>query len=261
MKAIPNRALLALTGPDTLSLLERTVTHTVSNWAVDEVRYGGLLTPQGKIIADYLATRTEDGVLLDVHEDARDDLARRFKLFKLRADVKIEPRSDLYVLQSDAGTPDPRSDQLPRRFIMPSSADSVSDNYHALRVAAGVPEWGSDYRAAEVFPSDVNMDVMSGVDYSKGCFVGQEVASRMKRRGKIRKRSVVVSGEGFSAGDKLMAGDVPVGTITSTAGSMALALIRIDRAAGKALDVNGNPASIEMTDWLGEEIAAALSDA
>ena len=235
MKLIPNRSLLSLTGPDTIALLERTVTNSVANWDVGAVRYGGLLTPQGKIIADYLATRTEDGVLLDVHEDALEDLARRLKMFRLRSDVKIEVREDLQVQQSDAGPPDPRSDALPRRFYMPGGADGVSDNYHDLRIAAGVPEWGSDYRAADVFPTDVNMDVMNGIDYKKGCFVGQEVASRMKRRGKIRKRTVLIQGEALIAGDKVMAGDIPAGTITSTAGPLAHALIRVDRAAGKTL--------------------------
>lgn len=259
MILIPNRSILSLTGPDTLSLLERTVTHTVSNWATDEVRYGGLLTPQGKIIADYLATRTADGVLLDVHEDARDDLARRFKLFKLRADVKIEPREDLRVLQSDAGSPDPRSPVLPRRFIMPASADGISEDYHSLRIAAGVPEWGSDYATANVFPTDVNMDAMTGVDYSKGCFVGQEVASRMKRRGKIRKRTVLLRGDHLSSGDKVMAGENPTGEITSSAGPLALARLRIDRAAGKTLHVSGQEVSLEASDWLQSEMAEAMS--
>ena len=260
MKAIPNRAVLSLTGPDTIALLERTVTHTVASWPVDEVRYGGLLTPQGKIIADYLATRTDDGVLLDVHEDAAEDLARRFKLFRLRSDVTIAPRDDLRVLQSDAGAPDPRSDALPRRFLMPASADSVSDAYHDLRIAAGVPEWGSDYRAAEVFPSDINMDVMGGVDYKKGCFVGQEVASRMKRRGKIRKRTVVLRGEALSAGDKVMVGEAPAGEITSSAGPLALARLRIDRAVGQRLTVNEMPVEMDLPDWLGAEIAALTDD-
>ena len=259
MKRFPSRKILSLSGSDTIALLERTVTHTVANWTEGEIRYGGLLTPQGKIIADYLATRTEDGVLLDVHEDAIEDLARRLKMFRLRSDVTIEPREDLQVLQSDAGQPDPRSDALPRRFLMPGGADGESENYHALRIAAGVPEWGGDYRAAEVFPTDVNMDVMTGVDYKKGCFVGQEVASRMKRRGKIRKRTVVVRGDDLSVGDKVMAGDIPAGDITSTAGSLALARIRTDRALGKSLSVDEQSIDLDFPDWLQTEMADSLT--
>ena len=260
MKLIPNRAVLSLTGPDTLALLERTVTHTVANWGVDEVRYGSLLTPQGKIIADYLATRTEDGVVLDVHEDALEDLARRLNMFRLRSDVTIEPRDDLIVLQSDAGSPDPRANTLPRRFLMPGGADGISENYHDLRIAAGVPEWGSDYHSADVFPTDVNMDEMNGIDYKKGCFVGQEVASRMKRRGKVRKRTVLLKGDDLSKGDKVMIGDISAGTITSSAGSLALALLRIDRAAGKLLSVNNKSVTVQSPEWLQKEFAEILAD-
>ena len=154
MKLIPNRKILSLTGPDTIALLERTVTHNVANWAVEgDARYGSLLTPQGKIIADYLATRTEDGVLLDVHEDAAENLARRLKMFRLRSDVTIEPREDLQVLQSEAGSPDPRSGSIaPPLYDAWRCRRDMSDSYHDLRIAAGVPEWGSDYRAADVFP-------------------------------------------------------------------------------------------------------------
>ena len=253
MKAIPDRSLLSLTGPDTLSLLERTVTHSVSDWAEGEVRYGGLLTPQGKIIADYLATRTEGGVLLDVHREAREDLQRRLRMFRLRADVTIEPREDLHVLHSDAGTPDPRSPDLPRRFLMPSTPDGPSEDYHALRIATGIPEWGSDYRAADVFPTDINMDVMHGLDYSKGCFVGQEVASRMKRRGNIRKRTVLVHADGLTVGETLMAGETLVGEITSVAGGNALARIRTDRAAGQVLYAGDTEIQLDLPDWLTAE--------
>lgn len=255
MKCIPNRTVLSLTGPDTIALLERTVTHSVTNWDEGDVRYGALLTPQGKIIADYLATRTEDGVLLDVHEDAAEDLARRLKMFRLRSDVTIGPREDLQVQQSEAGPPDPRSASLPRRFLMPGGVDGVSEDYHDKRIAAGIPEWGSDYRSAEVFPTDVNMDAMNGIDYKKGCFVGQEVASRMMRRGKIRKRTICIHGEALKLGDKVMAVETPTGEITSSTGSSALARVRTDRAAGMVLTVGDQPVKLELPEWLEAEMS------
>jgi folate-binding Fe-S cluster repair protein YgfZ len=89
MMRFPHRSLIRLTGPDTIALLERTVTNSVKDWAAGEVRYGALLTPQGKIISDYTVLRTDDGVLLDVHEDAAEDLAKRLKMFRLRARVEI----------------------------------------------------------------------------------------------------------------------------------------------------------------------------
>lgn len=255
MKAIPHRTVISLTGPDTLALLERTVTHTVTNWETGEMRFGGLLTPQGKIIADYLAVRTDDGVLIDIHADAQEDFAKRLKMFRLRADVQIEPRDDLSVLETGSGMPDPRHSELPSRLIAPKTTDNISTDHHARRIAAGIPEWGSDYRSSEVFPSDVNMGVMGGVDYSKGCFVGQEVASRMKRRGKIRKRTVLVRGKELSAGQQIMAGELPVGKVTSSAGSIALARIRVDRAAGKTLSVNEHVVKLDVPEWLEIEMS------
>lgn len=252
--ALPHRAVLSLDGPDTISLLERTVTHNVTGWISGEMRFGGLLTPQGKIIVDYLATRTETGVLIDVHEDAIDDLAKRLKLFRLRADVEIEPRGDLFATADPAGAPDPRSADLPKRSISADSPESTATTYHAGRIAAGVPEWGADYRASEVFPTDVNMDVMNGIDYRKGCFVGQEVASRMKRRGTIRRRTIAVSGKSLESGADILA-PAPIGKVTSVAGEDGLASLRIDRlqSATEAPSCNGAPVSIASPDWLKAE--------
>ena len=181
--AIPHRAIVTLDGLDTLALLERTVTHTVKDWSAGEARYGALLTPQGKIIADYIAVRTATGVYLDVHEDAADDLMKRLKMFRLRADVQIERDLESYIARGATGIADPRSEGLGHRLRVTGVATEIED-LQPIMIASGIPEWGRDYRAAEVFPTDVNMDVMHGIDYKKGCFVGQEVASRMKRRGK-----------------------------------------------------------------------------
>jgi hypothetical protein len=260
----PNRAVLELSGPDTIALLERTVTHRTSDWPVGEWRHGALLTPQGKIIADYLIVRTEDGVILDVPAVLLDDLARRFTLFRLRAAVTISPRAELGVSVDDAA-PDPRTDELPGRRIAPRSDASDWTDYDAARIKAGLAEGGTDFAAAEVFPTDVNMDLTGGVDYRKGCFVGQEVASRMKRKGGVRKRTLVIQGAGLRPGDVLSAA-IPLGEVTSAMGPLALARVRIDRlakaeAAGETLHVNGAPVSIRHPDWLREEMKEAPADA
>ncbi len=264
MHRLPHRAILRLTGPDTLALLERTVTHKVMDWPDGEARYGALLTPQGKIIADYIAHRTGDGVLIDVHEDAADDLLKRLKMFRLRSVVELTREDGLVPAISDAGTPDPRSGKLPRRTMVPAAeAATPLDGWDTLAIAAGIPEWGRDYRAAEVFPTDINMDLMNGVDYKKGCFVGQEVASRMKRKGLIRKRTVRLRGEGLAPGAELRAGALVLGEITSAAAGEALALIRTDRFAKSIADklpvtVNDAPAEIEGAPWLIAEVKAHL---
>lgn len=264
MQRLYDRTILSLTGPDTLALLERTVTHTVANWTEGEARYGALLTPQGKVIADYIAHRTAEGVLIDVHAGAAEDLLKRLKMFRLRSAVEIVAAEGLISAISATGAPDPRSEKLPRRAIVAAGdAAEPMPGWDALAIAAGVPEWGRDYRAAEVFPTDINMDLMSGVDYRKGCFVGQEVASRMKRKALIRKRTVRLRGPALEAGAEVRAGDNLIGTMTSVAGGEGLALIRSDRFAKSILakaqvTVNAAPAEIEGAPWLIAEVKALM---
>lgn len=260
---LPDRALISLSGPDTISLLERTVTHSVSAWQVGEWRYGGLLTPQGKVIADYLACHVASGhILLDTAAEAAEDLEKRLRLFRLRSQVDIRTETSLALVLDEAAR-DPRSDDLRgRKLVDPSQAGEVLSDWATRAIAAGVPEWGRDFGMADVFPSDVNMDLMGGVDYRKGCFVGQEVVSRMYRRGKIRKRTLVLEGEGLEAGGELRAGEGPaLGVVTSAAGGLGLAQLRLDRLAasealGETLHVNGREVALKRPDWLDGQIAA-----
>ncbi|MDP3457677.1 MAG: folate-binding protein [Hyphomonas sp.] len=264
MHRLPNRSILVLTGPDTLALLERTVTHKVADWAEGEARYGALLTPQGKIIADYIAHRTAQGVHIDVHAEAAEDLLKRLKMFRLRSAVEIVRDEGLVSAIDVNGAADPRSSKLPKRAVVAAgdAGDSLP-GWDALAIAAGVPEWGRDYRAADVFPTDINMDLMDGIDYRKGCFVGQEVASRMKRKGVIRKRTVRVLGSALGAGDEVRAGASLIGAVTSAAGGDGLALIRTDRfakaiQAGEPVSVNGAPAEIDGAPWLIAEVKSLM---
>lgn len=262
----PDRAILRLSGPDMFALLERTVTHTVSDWQDNMMRYGALLTPQGKIIAEYLALYRNGDMLLDCHESVIEDLAKRLKLFRLRADVTIEMSEDLCSVTGDIA--DPRSDALPARNIVPSrQADGDLTDWHALRIAAGVPEQGGDFGNAEVFPTDVNMDQMSGIDYQKGCFVGQEVASRMKRKSTIRKRTFALKCTKLHAGDEVRCGGL-IGEVTSAHGEHGLALLRLDRltanlAKGESLTINDAPATLSLAadSWQAKELAEFQANA
>jgi len=264
MHRLPDRAILFLEGPDTLALLERTVTHTVAGWETGAARYGALLTPQGKVIADYIAHRTEGGVRIDVHADAAEDLLKRLKMFRLRSAVEITRDAGLVSAIDVNGTPDPRSAKLPRRTIATAAeAGEPLPRWNALAIGAGVAEWGRDYRSAEVFPTDINMDLMDGIDYRKGCFVGQEVASRMKRKALIRKRTVRVRGSALAAGAEVRAGASLLGTVTSAAENEGLALIRTDRFAKAIMakdpvTVNDAPAEIDSAPWLIAEVKALL---
>ncbi len=269
MLRLPTRAVLALEGADTLALLERTVTHNVADWHENTLRYGGLLTPQGKLIIDYLALRTAKGVWIDVHVDAASDLEKRLKLFRLRAAVDISRREDLCVATCETGAPDPRHADLPYRRIVtlddsglgPAMAPEV---WSRLTLAAGIPDWGLDYGANAVFPTDVNMDQLGGIDYRKGCFVGQEVASRMKRKGGVRKRMINLVGAGVAA-DRPVLGPAELGRVTRADNRTGLALMRIDRLAkalhvGAPISCGDAPVDLHFPDWLRAEIEALKTD-
>jgi hypothetical protein len=274
---LPQRTIVSLQGPDTMALLERLVTNATTEWASGETRYGALLTPQGKIIADYLALRTDAGVLLDVSKDHAADLAKRLKMFRLRSDVDIEVLDHLYVMASlepDSDTfegaaciyQDPRYPDGRTRVLVegtvPDADASALTAYHADRIANVVPEQGADFGAAEVFPAEINMDVLEGVALNKGCFVGQEVVSRMHRRGKIRKRTLSVTVPEtltVQPGDDVKA-PLPIGTISSVAGNRALALVRVDRLlsaekSGAAPTLHETPVTFEKPGWLEAELA------
>lgn len=222
----PYTTRLGLNGPDTIAMLERLITCRVDDMATGDQCPGALLTPQGKIIADFHLIRTELGCDLLVHADAATDLEKRLKMFRLRADVQIT-REDLPATATD----------------------------DLARLKAGLPVFGADFITADVFPTDVNLDIRGGIDYKKGCFVGQEVVSRMKRRGKIRKRTLTLTGAGLQQGDTVQAGDKRLGTITSSAQTHALAVMRIDHLAaalslGETLTCNAKPVSVETPDWV-----------
>lgn len=273
---LPHRTVIALKGQDVIALLERLVTNATTDWAEGETRYGALLTPQGKIIADYLAVRTDDGVLLDVAKAYAADLAKRLKMFRLRSQVDIELREDLHVAASIESQPvgfdgaafnyqDPRyPDGRARALCLGTAQQGATDSlalYHADRVANGVPEQDADFGTASVFPADINMDILDGVALNKGCFVGQEVVSRMHRRGKIRKRTLPVSIPAsltVQPGDEIKA-PLPIGTVTSVSKTSALALVRTDRMqsaqqSGEMLMIHETPVTMEIPGWLGAEL-------
>lgn len=286
---LPHRAVLSLSGPDTLTLLERLVTHATNDWTPGQTRYGALLTPQGKVLADYLAVRTEHGVLMDVATEHVADLAKRLKLFRLRADVEIEVMEDLFVVAGIEDAPegvrpisgalhvylDPRYAGGRLRGLAtkeswaawfgyhPAEWSRPYDEYNADRIDNCVPEQGTDFAAAEVFPSDINMDLLGGVALNKGCFVGQEVVSRMHRRGKIRKRTLSLDlPDSITplAGTEIKA-PMPIGRLTSLEGKRALAQIRIDRlhkaeTEQNPICVDESSVTISKPAWLEADFAA-----
>ena len=264
MKAafLPDRGVVKVSGVDARDFLNGLVTTDVTLLRPGLGRFGALLTPQGKITVDFLVTEAPSGhgggFLIDVPRPLAKGLADKLGFYKLRAKVAVENLSDsLGVLAAWDGDPatqpdlafaDPRNAALGWRILVPAElAQKVADligadlvdsaAYDAHRIASGVPRGGLDFMYGDAFPHETNMDRLNGVDFEKGCYVGQEVVSRMQHRGTARTRTVrvIVDGPAPEPGAAILAGDRTVGTMGSTAGHNGLALIRIDRAAD-ALD-------------------------
>lgn len=260
---LDHRAIVSVTGADAEAFLNSIVTVSTIDTQAGEFRYGALLTPQGKIIADMLLTRADDAILIDCAASAATPLVKRLSLMKLRAAVAIQERPDLGAV-AFAGAADPRAASAPRRSIAPRSAARESDTaaYHAARIASGLAEQGVDFGVEEVFPADINMDIDGGIDFRKGCFVGQEVVSRMKRRGTARRRTLKVAvGAGTPVPSPILANGFEIGMLTSISGGAGLARVRIDRLAeaqakGETIEANGGPVTFDAPLWLADELAA-----
>ena len=256
-----HRSIVSVTGADAEAFLNNIVTASVSRMTSGALRYGALLTPQGKVIADMLLARTGEAFLIDCAASAAPALVKRLSRMKLRAAVAIEERSDLGVTAFE-GDADPRSDAAPRRRIGERRHAGERSAYHAARIAAGLAEQGVDFGEEVVFPADINMDLMGGVDFKKGCFVGQEVVSRMKRRGTARRRTLkVVVPEGVATPAPILADGFEIGMLTSISGGAGLARVRIDRMAealakGEPITVNGTAATFDTPPWLAGELSA-----
>src|ERR1700716_3041217 len=260
MKAafLPDRGVVKVSGEDARSFLNGLVTTDVALLQPGLGRFGALLTPQGKITVDFLITEAPSGhgggFLIDCPRALAQALAGKLGFYKLRAKVAVENLSDsLGVIAAGDGGPsmkpdlacaDPRNTALGWRILVPEElAQKVADligadlvdsaAYDAHRIASGVPRGGLDFMYGDAFPHETNMDRLQGVDFDKGCYVGQEVVSRMQHRGTARTRTVRIVLEGASPepGTAILAGDKSVGTMGSTAGHNGLALIRVDRTA------------------------------
>jgi len=269
-----SRALVALSGPDWRGFLQGLITQDVESLAPGEARFGALLTPQGRLLYDLLLVGRENGCWLDVAAEHRDALVQRLQIYRLRAKVEIaaEAAGVAALFPAGSGAPptgagvwvaDPRLPQLGWRGYgasAPAGAETVDEaSYDAHRLALGVPgpaDWGCE----KTYPIEANFDLLNGVDFKKGCFVGQETTSRMKRRGQVKSRMlpVVFEGAAPASGTELLAGELRAGEVLSGHEGRAMALVRLDRIGG-ALTAEGRPVQIERPAWfasaLGEEAA------
>jgi hypothetical protein len=249
MKAakLSDRSLVRVSGPETRGFLQGLVTGNVLTLEPGEARWAALLSPQGKILFDFLMIASDESILLDVKADRAADLIKRLTIYRLRAKVEIaDVGADFAVIALYGGpvaegAKDSRHADMGARLIAPAAkaeatlltlgGDRGLDDYAAHRIALGVPEGGVDFAYGDAFPAEADMDLFNGVDFKKGCFVGQEVVARMHYRATTRNRVTKVLLEGVAPppGAIVTAGDKQVGTMGSSAGALGLALLRLDR--------------------------------
>jgi tRNA-modifying protein YgfZ len=255
---LPDRGVVKVAGDDARRFLNGLVTNDMAKVAPGAPCYAALLTPQGKIIGDFIIAEAEPddggGFFLDCPRALAGILVERLNFYKLRAKVTIEDLSELLgvmafwdgagLSEDGLSYPDPRLSVLGTRSILPPQIAGEAINalgampvdasaYEAYRIALGVPRGGEDFAYLDTFPHEADMDQLAGVDFDKGCYVGQEVVSRVEHRASARSRILPVAFDEFvaSPGLPVMAGEKQVGTLGTAAKGRGLALMRIDRVA------------------------------
>ncbi|MFV0515060.1 MAG: YgfZ/GcvT domain-containing protein [Jhaorihella sp.] len=229
------RRILRLSGSDTEGFLQGLVTNDMARLK-DGLVYAALLTPQGKYIADFFLCRDGDAILLDVAEKLGDDLERRLAMYRLRADVRIEPAG--LNLQRGTGPapagalPDPRHPGMGWRAYSGAPESDDASDWDAIRVAHCIPETGIEL-TPDTFILEAGFEALNGVDFRKGCYVGQEVTARMKHKTELKKglRRVAVEGSA-PVGTGVETGGKPAGTLYTQSGGQGIAYLRLDRAQG-----------------------------
>ncbi|WP_075290280.1 YgfZ/GcvT domain-containing protein [Pararhizobium arenae] len=272
--ALPDRALVFVSGKDAEDLLQNLITTDLDQLASDEARPGALLTPQGKILFDFIVSRDGDGLRLETGIYQAEALLKRLTMYKLRADVKLDLHMPASVWISDAaqeGYSDVRfakaGTPLYRHYGAASTETGDKGWYDALRIASGIAVAGADYPLQDAFPHDVLFDLNGGLSFKKGCYVGQEVVSRMQHRGTARRRVVLVAGEAPlpESGTPITVNDRPIGTLGSVSGRSGLAIVRIDKAGeaiaeGKPINCGSIPVTLTLPSWTGLSFPSAADE-
>ncbi len=283
MKAalLPDRGVVKVAGDDARNFLHGLVTADILKLAPEAARFCALLSPQGKIIADFFIAEAPaqdgGGFFLDLPRTLVKPVVDKLNLYKLRARVLVEDLSEVLGILAawdGQGTTsvglcyaDPRLPALGLRVMLPPhrAADAAAElaaaivgsgEYDAHRIALGVPQGSVDFSYNDAFPHEADMDQLGGVDFAKGCYVGQEVVSRMEHRGIARTRALPVRYEGAppAAGVTVMAGERQVGTMGSSAEGRGIALVRLDRVVdalsrGELLLAGGIAIRLSKPDW------------
>jgi len=259
---LKSRSLIMISGPDWRGFLQGLLTQDVESLAPGESRFAALLTPQGRLLYDLFLIGRDAGCWLDCLAEARDALVQRLTIYRLRAKVEIAsdetPVFAAWGGEAGSGQPsvgwiaDPRLRALGwRGYGVDADPNTDEGAYDGHRLSLGVPgpaDWGSD----AVYPLEADFDLLNGVDFKKGCFVGQETTSRMKRRGTIKSRMapIIFDGPAPAFGSEILAGTLRAGEVRSGSRGRAMALLRLDRLDRVTLTVDGRPCMVERPEWL-----------
>lgn len=239
MQVRRERAILSLEGLEAENFLHNLVTADILGLAQGEARYAALLTPQGKILFDFFVVKTAESYLLDCAASQLEELIKRLMFYRLRAKVAIAERKDLEAGVSAVrrsgmtAYADPRTPLIGWRMIAEKGTLPAGTGYEQTRIALGLADSDGDIGSGELFPHEANLDQMGAVSFSKGCYIGQEVVSRMEHRATARSRILPVTFDGAAPprGAAIKSADKVIGSVLSSAGNSALALLRLDRMA------------------------------
>ncbi|HTN98561.1 MAG TPA: folate-binding protein [Nordella sp.] len=271
---LASRAVIAVSGEDARDFLQNLVTADIEGLKPGEATYAALLQPQGKILFDFFVLAEAGRYVIDCSAAQKADLLKRLGFYKLRAKVTLADSDEEVGVApvkpaNGASFTDPRAAQLGARLIVPkgSLAEADSAAYHGGRIRLGLADSDEDIGSGELFPHEANLDQLGGVSFKKGCFIGQEVVSRMEHRGTARSRIVpIYASKGVpTKGTEIRAGDKLIGTVLSSSGSDGLALIRLDRLKDAVeseigLLTEAGPIHVRKPAWARFEVALPKDD-
>jgi len=270
---LTDRNVLRVSGEERESFMQGLVSNDVGLLRKQKAIHAALLSPQGKILFDFFIVNDGESYLVDAPAAQGADLLKRLKMYKLRARVEIADLGESHGVAAmkdgaessaeDRGFDDPRHGAMGRRIIAPhdilKAGFDGDDDYHARRIKLGIAEGGADFASGEVYPHEANLDMLNGVSFTKGCYVGQEVVSRMRHKTEIRKRflPVELDGDAPEAGSPVLADGKKAGVMGSSAKGRAIALLRFDRIGGAVLTSGEARLHVTRPDWADFEIPGA----
>jgi folate-binding protein YgfZ len=259
---LPHRGVVAILGADRVAFLNGLVSNDVALAAPGRAVWAAMLSPQGRYLTDFFIFHDEDRLLLDAPREAIPDLIKRLSRYRLRSDVTLADVSEtLHVYAAWHGlpaeipltAPDPRHRDAGTRSlsetILPADATAVS--YNAHRITLGLPDGPPDLEPEKTLLLEAGFDELNGIDWQKGCYMGQELTARTKYRGLVKRRLTPVTLESSAPppGTPILAEGAEVGTIRSSAGALALAMLRID-ALAKPLIAGSSLVTLTKLDWM-----------